>query len=77
MLSKVWTIFDSRLSNIFTLSSLPPEASRFPLLWQTSIHIVSSKTQKFIKEKGKKYKGKKINRSIIFFSLKKVNTALL
>ena len=42
MLSKVWTIFDSRLSNIFTLLSPPPDANKFPFLWHTSIQLVKS-----------------------------------
>mgnify|MGYP006933357777 CR=1 FL=1 len=36
------TIFDTRLSNILIFWSPPPEANKFPLLWQTSIHCVES-----------------------------------
>ena len=40
---KVLTIFDARLSNIFTLLPIPAEASRFPLFGQTSIQKVQTK----------------------------------
>ena len=40
MLSKVWTNIDFRLSNILIVLSQPPEANKFPLLWQTSIQYV-------------------------------------
>ena len=41
MRSKAWTTFDSRLSNIFTCPSEPPETNKFPLLGQTSIQSVA------------------------------------
>ena len=71
MPSKVWTIFDSRLSNIFTFLSSPPEANIFPSLWHTSIQkvISSIRNEDQIKQESPKYisSERKIIRLILFF----------
>ena len=47
---KVWTTFDSLLSNICKLLSLPPETNRFPLVGQTSIQHMSRRNECQIQE---------------------------
>ena len=69
MPSKVWTILDSRLSNILIALFQPPEATIFPSLWYTSIQYVIPNSYKFqIRQEAAKYinSKRKIKKSILF-----------
>src|SRR5690348_16160087 len=78
MPSNVLTIFDSRLSKISIFISLPPDANKFPLLWQTSIqNVMSIRSKCKIKEEAKyKQRSKKIASQSLVNEKRKPNSLI-